>query len=36
VLIELAWPDVDLNQAQPYVQLAVEGMTVRSEAVSNH
>lgn len=34
VLIEMAWSE-EMDEAVPYVQLVVEGLTVRSEAVSN-
>ena len=36
VLLELAWPEDDLEHAAPYVQLTVEDGVVRTEAVSNH
>jgi hypothetical protein len=36
LVIELAWPDEDESKAAPYVQLAIDGLAVRSEAVSNH
>ena len=36
VIIELAWPDDDGESgAAPYVQVAIDGLAVRSEAVSN-
>jgi hypothetical protein len=35
VIIELPWPDKDIAGAAPYVQLAIHGYSVRSEAVSN-
>lgn len=35
VLLELAWSEEDMDEAVPYVQLVVEGLNVRSEAVSN-
>jgi hypothetical protein len=36
VLIELAWPEGDVEKVAPYVQLYIEGLTVRSEAASNY
>jgi len=36
VIIELAWPnDADESGSAPYVQLAIDGLGVRSEAVGN-